>query len=148
VIISKPRERGTTTIETADGNVFYLIVDRERTTDNVYLLNAVTENDLASLAKPGDGKAESAVPTLVPSPTVTPEPEASPEPTPVPVAPARNNTGSIVFIVIAAVAAGGAGFYFKILRPKQAAANNEDYEEEPEEDDDIYGDDAREEDNE
>ena len=51
------------TVETPDGNVFYLIVDRERTSDNVYLLNAVTEKDLASLAKEGDGTTQSAIPT-------------------------------------------------------------------------------------
>jgi hypothetical protein len=38
-------------IKTDDGNEFYIVVDRQRTADNVYLLNAVSENDLASLAK-------------------------------------------------------------------------------------------------
>jgi len=41
------------TIGTEDGNVFYLIIDRQRSTDNVYLLNAVTEEDLISLAQAG-----------------------------------------------------------------------------------------------
>ena len=31
------------TVETADGNIFYLIVDRQRNAEHVYFLNAVTE---------------------------------------------------------------------------------------------------------
>lgn len=126
------------TVETPDGNVFYLIVDRQRGTDNVYLLNAVTENDLASLAKPGDGKSVSAVET--PPPTTTAPPDTTPEPTPTP-APeksASDNTGTIIFVVIAVLAVGGAGYYFKILRPKQlgTGAGAGDYDE-PEDGEDF-----------
>jgi len=39
------------TIMTPDENTFYLVIDRQRGTENVYLLNAVTEADLLSLAK-------------------------------------------------------------------------------------------------
>jgi hypothetical protein len=126
------------TVETADGNVFYLIVDRERTNDNVYLLNAVTENDLASLAKSGDGKAESAVPTLAPSPVATPEPEETPEPTPPPVEKEKGGNGTIIFLIIAVIAVGGVGYYFKIVRPKQQG-DSDDYSEEPEDTSDDLG---------
>ena len=34
------------TITTADGNVFYLIIDGKRDSENVYFLNGVTEEDL------------------------------------------------------------------------------------------------------
>ena len=34
------------TIMTADENVLYLVIDRQRETENVYFLNAVTEADL------------------------------------------------------------------------------------------------------
>jgi hypothetical protein len=119
------------TVETADGNVFYLIVDRERTSDNVYLLNAVTENDLASLAKSGDGKAESAVPLATPSPMVTPEPEATPEPSPPPVEKEKGGNGTIIFLIVAVIAVCGVGYYFKIVRPKQQN-DSDDYSEEPE----------------
>jgi hypothetical protein len=127
------------TVETPDGNVFYLIVDRQRNSENVYLLNAVTENDLASLAKPGDGKSVSAVETPTPPATSTP-PETSPEPT-TPAAPEKNvsdNTGTIIFIVIAVLVVGGAGYYFKIVRPKQLGTTTgaEDYDE-PEDDGDF-----------
>lgn len=39
------------TIQTADENVFYLVIDKQRGTENVYFLNAVTESDLMALAK-------------------------------------------------------------------------------------------------
>ena len=125
-------------ISTEDGNVFYLIVDRQRHTDNVYLLNAVTEHDLMSLAKPGDGRV-SAVPE---PPNVTPptsnEPNTNNEPTPTPPASSQNGGGNnnLIFIIIAAIAVGGAGYYFKIVRPKQKKADDYDYEEEAESFDD------------
>jgi hypothetical protein len=115
------------TVETPDGNTFYLIVDRQRNAENVYFLNAVTEDDLRSLAKSGDGKTpESAVPTPE-APVVTPAPEQPPEPEPEPPAEKPDGgTGAIAFVVIAALVAGGAGYYFKILRPKKNGADDFD----------------------
>jgi hypothetical protein len=120
------------TVETAEGNVFYLIVDRQRAGDNVYLLNAVSEDDLASLAKPGSGKSVSAVETP-PVTSAEPTPDA-PEPKPTAETPEQksgnNNTATIAFIVIAALIFGGAAYYFKIVRPKKTAAGYEpDYRE-------------------
>jgi len=109
------------TVETADGNIFYLIVDRQRNAENVYFLNAVTEDDLASLAKPGDGKSSGAVGTpTTPNPPPTPTTQPTPEPTPPP-APVKSggNTGTIALVIIAVVVVGGAGYYFKIARPKK-----------------------------
>jgi hypothetical protein len=104
------------TVDTPDGNTFYLIVDRQRGGDNVYLLDAVSEDDLASFAKPGDGKSTSAIETPAPEPTPVPT-EAAPEP--VPVSEKDNNTALIAFVVIAVLAVGGIGYYFKIVRPKK-----------------------------
>jgi len=117
------------TITTEAGNVFYLIVDRQSDSENVYLLNAVTEADLMALAEAdGSGSSQSAIP--VPT-TPTPEPtepiEPTPTPDPVPEEPKDDSAGSMIFIVIAVLAAGGAGYYFKILKPKKdAAAQAED----------------------
>jgi len=138
------------TVETSDGNTFYLIVDRQRNSENVYLLNAVTEDDLASLAKPGDGKTVSAVGTPTPPPQIaTPTPpEPSPEPTPAPVQEKSDNTKTLAFVGIAALIIGGAAYYFKIVRPKKggAASNFEpdDFEDEEMdvEDDDEDGEDV------
>ena len=129
------------TIVTEDENVFYLVIDRQRDSENVYLLNAVTEDDLMALAEKDKSSGESAVPTPEPVQT-TPEPDAEQEPQPEPEPAAENNTGSIVFVVIAALAFGAAGYYFKILKPKRdAAMNDEDMEEDEDTDEaDDYGD--------
>ena len=117
-------------IESADGNVFYLIVDRQRSTENVYLLNAVTEDDLMSLAKEGKGTTESAIPTPRPSPageTVSDDtPPPLPEPEPQTSANGGMSSGTVIFISVASIAAGVAGYYFKILRPKSRAAASDD----------------------
>ena len=126
-------------IETEDGNVFYLIVDRQRSSENVYLLNAVTEDDLMSLAKPGGGTTTSGIPAQPNQPTTpsTPTEPQKPEPTPEP--PSADNSGTIIFIVIAATAVGGAGYYFKILRPKKQAADDDGGIDDYEDDDSDYG---------
>ena len=127
-------------IQTEDGNVFYLIVDRQRYTENVYLLNAVTENDLMSLAKPGDGKPvrETEAPAAEPEPVPVVEPDPPP-------APEKKNSGNatLIFIVIAVVAVGGAGYYFKIVRPKQNGGydyDDEGFDDDVEADMDDYDD--------
>jgi len=139
------------TVETSDGNTFYLIVDRQRNSENVYLLNAVTEDDLASLAKPGDGKTANAVATPTPPPQIaTPTPPApTPEPTPAPTqAPEKSdNTKTMALIGIAALIIGGAAYYFKIVRPKKSGGASDfepdDFEDEEMdvEDDDEGGED-------
>lgn len=122
------------TITTADDNTFYLIIDRERSSENVYLLNAVTEDDLMALAQKSDGTTQSAVPTPEPTPQQTqPTPEPTPEPDPK--TPGGNNTGAILIILLAVLGVGGAGYYFKILKPKQEAASGDGEDEYDDEDD-------------
>jgi hypothetical protein len=104
---------------TEDGSVFYLIIDRQRSTENVYFLNVVTEQDLISLAEQ-NGKPISGT-------TVTPPPPGQPgedgqEPTepgedgqeP----PSKNNTG-LLLIILAVVGVGGAVLYFKVIKGRK-----------------------------
>ena len=115
------------TITTADGNVFYLVIDRQRGTENVYFLNTVTESDLMALAEIPEGTATQQVPIVQPEPVPTAEPEAEPEPEPE--APARKGMGALPVILAVALIGGGAGWYFKVYRPKQAqAAAADDYD--------------------
>jgi hypothetical protein len=44
-----PEKREFFTIKTPAGNVFYIVVDKQKTGENVYLLTPVTEADLAAL---------------------------------------------------------------------------------------------------
>ena len=135
------------TITTANNNVFYLIVDRQREEENVYFLNAVTETDLLSLAQADEQpelilepeeptcscmqKCEAGdVNTLCPvckenrkacigEVPEEPEPEAK-----------ESNAGLILFVVLALAVGGAVGWYFKIYRPKQEFIEDDDGEEE------------------
>ena len=128
------------TITTADDNVFYLIIDRQRDNENVYLLNVVTEEDLMALAEPSSN--QSAIPTPVPEPIPQPTPEPTPDPEPAPPEKESGSSGTVLLILLIALGAGGAGYYFKILKPKQEAALlDEDEYEEDFDDFDDYGED-------
>ena len=130
------------TITTPDGNVFFLVIDRQRSVDDVYLLNAVTEQDLMALAESSGSSNVSAIPAeLMPDSALEQTPEPTPEPEPI---PANNGvSGSLIFIIIAVIAAGSAGYYFKIVRPRQQEPDDaEDYEDETDEDENKVYDDS------
>ena len=126
------------TIRTANGNIFYLIVDRRNHQENVYFLNAVTERDLLALAELAGDVDFPMWPTPEPPPVTPlpdPEPEPQPEPTPEP-EPERGGLGMGPVLIVVLVAVAGAGWYFKMYRPnqqKQAAAHDDfDYGDEDE----------------
>jgi hypothetical protein len=107
------------TIATPAGNIFYLVIDKERADGGVYFLNAVTEADLAALAEmaeepggtaPFGGIDEQAEPAPAPEPLPEPEPEDG-----------GTSAGSIIFVLLAAAALGGAAYYVKIMRPRKLA---------------------------
>lgn len=125
------------TIDTEDGSVFYLIVDRQKNADNVYLLNSVTLEDLIALAdksgqaiNTGNNGSTSAIPTTNPPGTTEnntqpPTSTAAPEPevkTPV----SGINSSTIIFVVIAILVVGGAGYYFKIVKGRKNAPDADD----------------------
>ena len=133
-------------ITTEAGNIFYLIVDRHRDSENVYLLNSVTEEDLMSLAKNPVKKTESAIPVVDDSESKTTPSE------PVPAEDtqldddndsdsANNNT--LIFVGVGAVAVLGAGVYIKIIRPKRqmSAVSDDDNDNDSDDYDDEYDDD-------
>ena len=145
------------TIVTPAENVFYLIIDKQRETENVYFLNAVTESDLLALAEK-DGETSNPPEAAIPEPekcscktkceagavnTKCPvckldlsgcegaEPEA-PAPDndtgePKP-EPKKNNTGAMVIVVLVILAVGGAGYYFKVVKPKRDLDDADDFE--------------------
>jgi len=109
------------TITTAEEAVFYLVIDRQRETENVYFLNAVTVADLMALA-------ESSGEPAAPEPPSEPEPEpTTPEPEPVP--EKKGGAGPLLLALAVVVIGGGAGGDFKIYCPKhqKAAGPEEDY---------------------
>jgi len=137
------------TFTTAAGNVFYLIIDRTRETNNVFFLNAVTEWDLIALAQEGEvagggNHTVSGIPSApvgipsIPNETDPGEDDADgvanqQEPTgDAPTGRAGIN-GTFIFILIGTAIFGIAAYYFKIIRPKQQASDEDD------EDDDESG---------
>lgn len=121
------------TVTTTDGEVFYLIIDRQKTGENVYFLNDVTLDDLKALAKSDEEPAPAPIPMPEPEPEPTPTPDPEPEPEP----EGKGGFGTLLLALAVVVIGGGAGWYFKIYRPKQqrAADLEDDYAGEPD-----YGD--------
>lgn len=115
------------TITTADESVFYLVIDRQRGTENVYFLNAVTIADLEALAV-SNGEDLPGTVAPAPEPIPEPEPEPTPEPEPAPEPEPKPNAAPLLLGLAVLLIGGGAGWYFKVYRPKHAP------EPEPEED--------------
>ncbi|MBS5138723.1 MAG: DUF4366 domain-containing protein [Clostridium sp.] len=136
------------TITTADNNVFYLIVDRQREEENVYFLNAVTETDLLSLAQADEQPELILEPEEEPTCSCTQKCEVGDVNTLCPVCkenrkacvgevpeepepePKESNAGLILFVVLTLAVGGVVGGYFKIYRPKQEFVEDDDGEEE------------------
>ena len=144
------------TIQTPDENVFYLIIDNQRDTENVYFLNAVTEADLMALAvKEDDTPQTDAIPDPVPvcictdqcapgevntdcpvcaltlkdCTGISPVTDTETEPDEKPEKPKSGGSGTLILILLVALAAGGAGYYFKIYKPKKDLDDAEDFDE-------------------
>ena len=121
-------------ITTPAGNTFYLIIDLERDSDNVYFLDAVMEKDLMALAESDDDTEESDTDSAVTStaePETTAEVTATPEASEATAEPAstetsNNNMGTLLLVLAVVLIGGGAGYYFKIYRPKHQQADSED----------------------
>ena len=113
------------TIQTPDEHVFFLVIDKQRTSENVYFLDAVTEKGLLSLAQ---GEKEPETVEQEPEPTpAPPEPADEPETNPAPEPEKKDSPiGTILLVLAVAVIGGGAGWYFKIYRPKHQEGDEPD----------------------
>lgn len=111
------------TITTPDENIFYLVIDKQKTSENVYFLNAVTVDDLLPLAEQGEEPAEEVTPEPEPEPTEPVEEVTEPEPE-----AEKTDSPLLSLLLIGAVVliGGGAGYYFKIYKPKHEAPDLED----------------------
>lgn len=108
------------TIMTADENVFYLVIDRQRETENVYFLNAVTEADLLPLVEMPVVEEPEPTPVTTPVPDTAPMPEIENGP----------DVRLLLILVLVVQAIGLAFFYVK--KRFAAHGNEESYEHEPE----------------
>ena len=112
------------TIQTKNGNTFFLVLDRSSNTENVYMLSMVDENDLAEFI---DGETQTE-----PAEVVIPEEETIPEQTEPETEPEKESdktggtsAGALLAIGILAAGGIGAGYYFKVVKPKKAETDED-----------------------
>ncbi len=108
------------------GNQFFLIIDKQRSDNNVYFLDYVTEKDLISLAKKDK---ENPLITEAPEPEIK---EEKPEEKPVEEETSekkQSNAGMFLILLLVTVGVGIVAYYFKILKPKQELDAADDFEE-------------------
>ena len=151
------------TITTPAGNVFYLVVDGARGSENVYFLNAVTESDLMALAAENDRITISSIPSSSQTCTCTDKCENGKVNADCPVCkndtskcaggsgtvqPSTNDeapgsgggsdkgdNNMMMYIIIGAafVLVAGVGIYAKIIKPKKQGASFDDDDDSEEE---------------
>ncbi len=112
------------TITTADESMFYLVIDKQKTSENVYFLNTVTADDLLPLAEQGKEPNRRSDPRARAEAHRTLE-ETGPNRNP---RQKKDSPSSLLSSLIGAVVliGGGAGYYFKIYKPKHEAPDLED----------------------
>ena len=149
------------TVQTKNGNYFYIIIDRSGDTENVYFLNLVDEADLFALMEDEETSVEETVPTPVcicENKCITGDvntdcdvcavrmkdcagKEAA-QTEPVTEEPADNNSNSAMLIIVLLLAAGGgAAVYFLKFRKDKVKTSGttdlDDYDFGEDEDEEI-----------
>lgn len=119
--ITNSKNKEFLTITTKNNNTFYLVIDRSATTDNVYMLSQIDENDLKEFLE--EDQTTSSVVDVTPNividentntdqnnqtETEAPEKEES-----------SSNLGALIAIFAAAVLGVGGYGYMKFIKPKK-----------------------------
>lgn len=120
-------------VQTKNGNVFYLVVDRSGSTENVYMMSLVDENDLKEFieedsSEDTDGQIMQPVPGLETSAdTETGDGREMQEDEDTDQKKGTGMGGMIPVLLVFGGCAAGI-YYFKILRPENEADTDEDGE--------------------
>ena len=122
------------TISSVDGDIFYLIIDRQRNSLNVYFLNVVTELDLLALAVKNERELPAGAtytPPVSPptgddpSSPVTAEPDTPPK--------QQGNSSMYILLGVVFVGVGGAAYYIKIVKGRKNVIDDDDFDDEADE---------------
>lgn len=111
------------TVTTKDEQVFYIIVDNTKASDNVYLLTDVTQEDLAKLVNGEEPIIQETPEKEVEKPSVTEAETTEKQPETAP-----NYMPIILLAVVIIGGIGGAYYYFKVYKPKRDLDDAEDLE--------------------
>lgn len=134
VIVTDEEHKQFIIAESKNGNYFYIVIDKTKNSENVYLLNMVDEADLIALTK---GETVTLEPTTTPEITVPDTLEDGTDIEPLEEEP-NNNSMLLIALVLGLVGLGGA-YYFFFMRNKgvkPTAPSNIDFEED--EDDNTF----------
>ena len=119
--ITNSKNKEFLTITTKNNNTFYLVIDRSATTDNVYMLSQIDENDLKEFLEE-DQTASSVVdvtPDIVIDENTNTDQNNQTE-TEVPgKEESSSNLGALIAIFAAAVLGVGGYGYMKFIKPKK-----------------------------
>lgn len=122
------------TIQTENNNTFYMVIDKERASGNVYLLSMIDENDLKEFVEETEAAVDE--PPAFSESELFPEKETPPESSeskPLPEEPdtsepkKKSNSNAIGTIALLGLAAAiFAGYYFLKIRKKDVDEDDED----------------------
>lgn len=110
------------TIKTKNNNTFYIVIDRAATTNNVYMLSQIDENDLKEFLDEDQQQTLETAPSVVLEDEHTDDTENSEalEEETKEDKQDKAATNSGLFVILLLAVAGIAGYYyFKIYKPKQ-----------------------------
>ena len=108
------------TVQTKNGNTFFMVLDRSNNTENVYMLSMIDENDLAEFIGETKEEPEQEQPSVIipetekPSAPEEPETETEPEEK-----KGGMNTGALLAVIVLLACGIGGCYYFKVLKPRQ-----------------------------
>ena len=118
--ISDDSSKEFLTVTTKNNNTFYIVIDRSATSENVYMLSQIDENDLEGFLSE-DTQEETAEPSVVIEDNHTEE-ETTEAVVTEPVVEEESKTGvnaGLLSILVVAGVGIGAYYYFKIYKNKQ-----------------------------
>lgn len=119
------------TIQTKNGNTFFMVLDRSNNTENVYMLSMIDENDLAEFIGETKEEPEQEQPSVIipetEKPSVQEEPETETEPEE---KKGGMNMGALLAVIVLLACGIGGYYYVKVLKPRQEddEADGEDLE--------------------